>query len=66
MRLDTASKIAQAIQLLKLDGYDEYTLKQLADISGINRKTLRKNHDMIEMLEFSMNIQDYNQCVFPV
>jgi len=66
MRANTASKIAQSIQLLKLDGYDEYTLNQLSDASGINRKTLSRNHDIIDMLDFAMNIQGYDQCLFPV
>jgi len=35
MKLSTAYRIAQAIQLLKLDGFEDYTSSQLADASGV-------------------------------
>ena len=62
MRQKTASQIAQAIQLLNLDGYGDYTLGQLADASGVNRKTISRNSDLIECLDFAINRGGYHRC----
>ncbi len=62
MKPSTASKIAQAIQLLNLDGYGEYTTQQLADASGVNRRTLSRNSDLIECFNFALNKGGYHKC----
>ena len=64
MRPLTVSKLAQVIQMLHLDGHAEYTLRQLADASGMNRKTLSENLDMIDILEFALKRREYELCIF--
>ncbi len=63
MKPSTATRIAQAIQLLKLDDFKNYTNRQLADISGINQKTISKNKDLINIFDFAINRGDYKKCV---
>ena len=63
MRDDTAIRVAQALQVLKLDGQENYTLQQVADASGVSRKTLQRNHKMMDILEFATNIEEYDQCI---
>ncbi len=62
MKPVTAERIAQAIQLLNLDGNDDHTIQQLADVSGVSRKTLSRNYDLIECLKFAVNLERYHQC----
>lgn len=66
MKPATAMRIAQGIQLLNLDGDSEYTYRQLADVSGVNQRTLSRNRDLIEMLDFSINNRGYSLCIFQV
>ena len=63
MKNDTAIRIAQALQVFKLDGQENYTLQQLADASGVSRKTLQRNHDRVDILDFVINVEDYDQCI---
>jgi len=63
MKAVTAFKISQAIQLLELDGYRDYTLTQLANASGLNRKTLAKNKHILDVIDFVLNIKEYHQCI---
>ena len=62
MRPNTAARVAQAIQLLNLDGCEDYTTRQLADASGVNRRTLSRNSDLIECIDFAINRGDYHRC----
>ena len=62
MRPNTASRVAQAIQLLNLDGCKDYTIQQLADASGVNRRTLSRNSDLIQCLDFAINKGGYHRC----
>ena len=64
MKNDTAIRVAQALQVLKLDGHDNYTLKQVADASGVSRRTLQRNHEMVDILDFAINTDGYNRCIF--
>ncbi len=66
MKLATAKRIAQAIQLLKLDDFKDYTNRQLANISGISQKTISRNKDLITILDFAINRGDYKRCVTKV
>ena len=62
MKTITAARIAQSIQLLNLDGYGEYTNRQLADASGVSTKTISRNKDLIDALDFSINRGGYHRC----
>jgi len=57
MRNPTATRLAQAIQLLKLDGFVEYTNIQLANAAGVSAKTITRNKDLIIMLDFALHIE---------
>ena len=63
MKDDTTIRIAQALQVFKLDGQENYTLKQLADASGVSRKTIQRNHEIVDILDFVTNVEEYNQCI---
>ena len=62
MKNITLLRLAEAIQVLQLDGDANFTQKQLAKISGLDRKTLSRNSDLIEIVSFSLNKQGYNRC----
>jgi len=59
MKTSTANSIAMGIQILHLDGYKEYTVKQLASVSGISTKTLHKNSDLVSALDYAIGKEDY-------
>jgi len=63
MRADIANRLAQSIQLLHLDGYGDYTINQLANASGISRKTISRNKEIVEMLDFALNRREYDTCI---
>ncbi len=54
MKNSIAFRVAQAIQLLHLDGHYEYTNIQLAEASMISRKTITRNKDLIVMIDFAL------------
>ena len=59
MKTSTANSIAMGIQILHLDGYKEYTVKQLSLVSGISTKTLHKNSDLVSALDYAIGKEDY-------
>jgi len=66
MKPSTVTRLAQAIQLLNLDGFKDYTNRQLADISGVTTKTISRNKDFVTILDFAINRGDYKKCVIKV
>ena len=63
MKLATATRIAQAIKLLKLDGSEDYTNRQLADASGVTTKTISRNKDFVTILDFAINKEGYQKWI---
>lgn len=63
MRVGTARRIAQAIQLLHLDGQENYTYAQVSKASGIASKTLYRNKDIVQILDFAINNKRYQRCL---
>jgi hypothetical protein len=63
MKALTMLKVAQSIQLLKLDGNHEFTNAQLSRVSGVSAKTLQRNAQIIKILEFALNSKEYHQCI---
>ena len=63
MKDDTTIKMAQALQVFKLDGQESYTLNQIAKASGVGSKTLQRNHGIVDILDFAINIEKYEQCI---
>ncbi len=62
MKSITALRLAQSIQLFKLDDI-EYSYNQLADTSGVSKRTIVRNSELIHMIDFALDKQGYNKCV---
>jgi len=63
MKALTMLRVAEALQLLKLDGHDEFTYAQLSSVSGISTKTLQRDLVLIQILDFALHRQEYHQCI---
>ena len=63
MKPATAKRIAQAIKLLKLDDFEDYTNRQLADASGVTTKTINRNKDFVTILDFAINKGGYQKWI---
>lgn len=63
MKSSTALRIAQAIQIMKLDGFESYSLSQISRASGVATKTLQRNKDLITILDFILDIKGYYRCI---
>jgi hypothetical protein len=63
MKAVTMLRIAEALQLLKLDGHKEFTYSQLSSASGINAKTLQRNAVLIHIIDFALHRKEYLQCI---
>ena len=66
MKAFTMLRLAEAIQLLRLDGHDEFTLSQLSKTSGISTKTLQRDPDAIQIIDFALNRMEYHQCILHI
>ena len=62
MKAVTMLKVAEAIQLLQLDGYDEYSDAQIAIACGISRKTLQRDPELVTIIDFAINPRRYQLC----
>ena len=63
MRAPTMQRLTQAIQLLWLDGYDEFKISHLSQVSGLSSRTLERNKDIIDILNFVLtNGKGYERC----
>jgi len=56
MRAELANRLAHGIQLLYIEGYDYYTEKTLSETTGISVSTLKRNRDMINLLDIALRI----------
>ena len=65
MKPATTKRLTQAIQLLKLDGFEDYTNRQLADASGVATKTISRNKDFVTILDFAINKGGYQKWIIP-
>jgi len=63
MKSSTAYRVAEAIQILMLDGFEKYTLAQISQASGVSIKTLRRNEDLVLMLDFALSTKRYHKCI---
>lgn len=66
MKAFTMLRLAEAIQLLRLDGHDEFTLSQLSKTSGTSTKTLQRDPDAIQIIDFVLNRKEYRQCILHI
>lgn len=63
MKPNTMIRVAEAIQLLQLDGYEDYSNVMIAETAGISRKTLERNSELVEILDFAVNPRRYHLCM---
>lgn len=63
MKGSTMLRLAESIQLLKLDGFEDYSMIQLSMVSGINRKTLQRASVIITILDFALSKERFNRCI---
>ena len=58
MKSSTALKIAQGIQLHHLANNFNYTQKELSRVSGVGISTIKKEFDLIIILDFAITTMD--------
>ena len=58
MKPELAFKLAQGIQLLHLDGNHYYTNAALANCTGISTSTIKRNHDIVKMLDIVLHLSN--------
>jgi hypothetical protein len=63
MKTQTMLQLALSIQLLQLDGYDDFTYAQLSSVSGVSTKTIQRNAVLIQILDFALHRKEYHQCI---
>lgn len=56
MRAELANRLVHGIQLLHIEGYDYYTEKTLSETTGVSVSTLKRNRDMINLLDIALRI----------
>ncbi len=56
MRAELANRLVHGIQLLHLEGYYYYTEKTLSETTGVSVSTLKRNRDMINLLDIALRI----------
>jgi hypothetical protein len=66
MTAKTMHRLSEGIQLLHLDGFDKYTTAQLENATGINRKTLQRNAEIIEIIDFALSKKGWHQCILHI
>ena len=62
MKAPIMTRILNAIKLLQLDGFDNFTDKQLAQASGISTRTIDRNRKIIDALKFAISYKEYEKC----
>jgi hypothetical protein len=62
MKAITAMKIAQGIQLYRLDGITNYSIKELSRATGVSTKTLIRNQAVVNMIDFALSSRSIS-CV---
>ena len=58
MKSELALKLAQGIQLLHLDGNHYYTNAVLANCTGVSTSTIKRNRDIVKMLDIALHLSD--------
>ena len=58
MKPELAFRLAEGIQLLHHDDCDNYTDRLLADISGVSTSTIKRNKDLVKMLDIALRFSD--------
>ena len=59
MKTNTAKRLAQGIQLLKLDENFDYTNKQLSITTGVGMTTIKNNNILLSQLDYAVDDSNY-------
>ena len=57
-KLKLANKLAGGLHLLHLDGCHYYTNRHLADVCGVSTSTLKRNKELIKVIDTALYVMD--------
>lgn len=63
MKFELAYKLAQGIELLQLDGDHYYTNQALANTVGVSTSTIKRNREIIKVLDIALQLAEYRNEV---
>lgn len=58
MKPELAFKLANGIELLHTDGNHHYTNQTLADTIGVSTSTIKRNREIIKILDIAMYLRE--------
>lgn len=58
MKSELAMRLAEGIHLLHLDGNLYYKNNELANIVGVSPSTIKRNRDLIQLLDVALHITE--------
>ena len=63
MKAKTAERVASAIQMMYLDGRSNPSDNEIANASGVNRKTIQRHKQLITAIKFAYDAKSYHICL---
>lgn len=57
-KLELAHRLADGLHLLQLDGCRYYTNQHLADVCGISTSTLKRNKELIKVIDTALYVME--------
>lgn len=54
--IELANKIADGLHLLHLDGCHYYTNQYLADVCGVSTSTLKRNKELVKVIDTALYV----------
>ena len=63
MKQELAMKLAEGIHLLYLDSNLYYTNQQLSNVVGVSTSTLKRNRDIIKLLDVALHLTEIDDDI---
>lgn len=63
MKPELAMKLVEGVHLLHLDGNPYYTNQQLSNVVGVSTSTLKRNRDIIKLLDVALYLTEVDDGV---
>lgn len=63
MKPELAMKLVEGVYLLHLDGNPYYTNQQLSNVVGVSTSTLKRNRDIIKLLDVALYLTEVDDGV---
>jgi len=57
-KLELINKLADGLHLLHLDGCHYYTNQHLADVCGVSTSTLKRNKELVKVIDTALYITE--------